>query len=136
MTGNGAQDTVLQPERTGERHLHGLKRARHFPGIGFGEPMVWLLELETMLDGLTENTVFISQPIACGRNLERGQRIDEACRQAPKPPLPRPASGSDSMISVQFCRGSDWRSSRTNCSTPRLMMLLTSVRPIRNSIDR
>ena len=40
------------------------------------------------------------------------------------------------VTSFQSCRGSDWRSSRTNFSTPRLMMLLTRVRPIRNSIDR
>ena len=43
---------------------------------------------------------------------------------------------SVSMTSVQSCRGSERRSSWTNFSTPRLRMLLTSERPMRNSIDR
>jgi len=61
----------------------------------------------------------------------------ESMKQAasrPRPPFPRPASGSCSASTLQF-----WPSARTPASTklssPMLSMLLVRARPIRNSIE-
>ena len=43
--------------------------------------MVGLFDLEAVLDLLPENAVLVAQPVADRRNLQRGQRVDEAGRQ-------------------------------------------------------
>jgi hypothetical protein len=37
------------------------------------------------LDGLLEHAVFVTQPIAHGRELQRRHRVEEASREAPEP---------------------------------------------------
>ena len=81
MAGNGAKHAILQLEGAAERHLDRFARPGHFPGIGLSQPVVRVLDLEAVLDRLPENAVFVAQAIAHRRNLQRGQRIDEAGRE-------------------------------------------------------
>ncbi len=81
MAGDGAKHAVLQLERAAERHLDRFARPDDFPGIGLSQPVVGMFDLEAVLDRLPEDAVLVAQAIAHRRNLQRGQRIDEAGRQ-------------------------------------------------------
>ena len=131
------QPPVLHLERAVERHLDGLPVADHLPGVGMAQPVVRVLDLAAVVDLLAEHAVLVAQAVADGRDLQRGQRVDEAGGQ--------PAEAAVAQAGVGLFlgerdasrgRASAPRSSRTNCSTCRLVMLLASVRPMRNSIDR
>src|SRR5262249_23691842 len=56
----------------------------YFPGVRLSQPTVRLLDLESFFDGLAKYSVFVSEPIADGGNLQRRQRIDEACGEPPQ----------------------------------------------------
>ena len=63
-------------------HFDGFLRPHDFPRIGTAQPVVGLLHLVAVLDLLPKHAVLIAQPVAHGGNLQGGQRIDEARRQA------------------------------------------------------
>ena len=62
------------------------------------------------------------------------ESMKQAARR-PRPPLPRPASGSSSISCSRF-QPSCSMARRTSGSAARFIMLLRSVRPSKNSIDR
>src|SRR5437899_1502740 len=90
---NGVEDSLLQVEGTAERHLDRFSRSGYFPGIGPNQPVVRVFDLEAFLDRLPENAVFVTQAIAHRRDPERGERIDEAGRQAPEPAIAQTGIG-------------------------------------------
>ena len=73
MTGDRPQHAAFQPERTGDRHPHRFGRPDDLPGIGLSEPVIWMFDLESILDRLAENAVFVAEPIPHRRDLQRGQ---------------------------------------------------------------
>ena len=81
MAGNGAQHAILQLKRAADRHLDRFPRPDHFPGIGLRQPVVRVFDLEAVLDRLAEDAVLVAQAVAHRRDLQRGQRLDEAGRQ-------------------------------------------------------
>ena len=99
------------------------------------EPVIGLLHLVAVLDSLFENAIFVAQTIADGGELKVAIESRKQAASRPRPPLPRPASGSISASSAESSP-SRCRAFWTSGSTRRLMMLLASYRPMRNSIDR
>lgn len=87
-------------ELSAEVHLFALFRLGNQPRSSHGLPVVGQFHLLAVHDALLENTEFIAQRIAGGRNTQRGHRVEIAGSQTAKPPLPRPASGSISKISA------------------------------------
>ena len=62
-------------------------------GIGAAQPVVRLLVLPAVLDGLPEDAVLVAQPVAHGRELHRGHRVEEARGQAPEPAVAQAGVG-------------------------------------------
>ena len=106
------------------------------PRVGPAQPVVRLLDLPAVLDLLPEDAVLVAQAVADRRDLQRGQRVDEAGGQPaeaavaqarrPAPARAAPASRAARASSARWTSG----------SSSRLVMLLASDRPIRNSIER
>ena len=84
---DGAQRSCPYLERTVEIDLDLLFGARHFPRIGTAEPVVRLLALPTVVDGLPEHSVLVAEPVSHRRQLHGGHRVEEARRQAPEPAI-------------------------------------------------
>jgi hypothetical protein len=135
---DGGRDDAQRPaahlERAAELDLHLLVRPGDLPRVGPAQPVVRLLALPAVLDRLPEDAVLVAQPVAHGRQLHRGHRVEEARREAPRPPLPSPASGSSSSRPSQSRRLS--RRLLATGSSSRFVMLLASDAPMRNSIER
>jgi hypothetical protein len=55
------------------------------PGILPTEPVVWLFVLPAVLDRLSEDAVFVTQPITHGRQLHGRHRVEKTSRKAPEP---------------------------------------------------
>src|SRR5207244_5765538 len=70
-----------------------LFRTDDLPRIRAAKPVVGLLVLPTVLDGLPEHPVLVPEPIPYGRELHRGHRVEEACGQAPEPAIAQPGVG-------------------------------------------
>ena len=71
---------------------------RDFPGVRSREPVIRLLTLPAVAHGLLEDAVFSAGRTPCPEcRVSPSNR--GSTRQAAEPPLPRPASGSCSMIS-------------------------------------
>ena len=83
--GIGAQGAAAQLERAVELHFDRLVRARDLPRVRAAEPVVRLLVLPAVLDGLPEDAVLVAQAVAHGRELHRRHRVEEARGQAPEP---------------------------------------------------
>ena len=81
----GAQAPAAHLERAVQLDFHLLVRPSDLPGVRAAEPVVRLFVLPAVLDGLAEHAVFVTQPVAHGRELHRGHRVEEAGRQAPEP---------------------------------------------------
>src|SRR5467141_777403 len=64
-------------------------RPGNLPGIAVAEPVVWILLLPAVHYGLSEHAVLVTQTIACGWELHRGHRIEEACSEAPQASIPK-----------------------------------------------
>src|SRR5713101_2921221 len=103
MAGYGAQDAVFQSEGAGDRHTHRFGGPHHFPGIGPRQPGIRMLDLPALLDRLAENPVFVAQAVTHRRNLSVASESMKQAASRPRPPFPRPASGSDSITSFQSC---------------------------------
>jgi hypothetical protein len=65
-------------ERAADLDLDLLLPPRHLPGIGVTQPVVRPLALPAVLDPLAEDAVFVAQPVAHGRQLQRRHRIEKA----------------------------------------------------------
>ena len=100
------------------------------------EPVVRLLALPAVLDGLFEDAVFVSQAVAHGRQLHGRHRVQEAGRQSAEPAIAQrrvrllleqldPVDADAAAVA-----------SRTTGSSRRFVTLLASDRPMRNSIER
>ncbi len=91
QAGRAAVDRAQGPsphlERAAELDLHLLVRARDLPGVGAAQPVVRALLLPAGLDDLPEDAVFVAEPIAHGRELHRGHRVEEARGEPPEPPI-------------------------------------------------
>ena len=64
-----------------EAHEAGLVGVGNFPGPATLEPLIGDLHLPAVADQLVEDAEFIADAIAGGRDLQRGQRFQEAGRQ-------------------------------------------------------
>src|SRR5262249_3932610 len=132
---NGLQPSLSDLERTVQLDLDLLVRPRDLPWVGATKPVVGLLPLPAVLEGLTEYSVLVPQPVPHGRNPRRARGGKNDRRPSPAPPFPSPASGSSSMRLSQSRVVRVMASPRKGLSS-RFSMLLVSERPIRNSIDR
>ena len=105
-------------------------------GSGRRSQLSGLLVLPAVLDGLSEDAVFVAQPVAHGRELHRRHRIEEARRQAPEPAVAQARVGllleQLEPVEAAFAR----RPAAPERSSSRLVTLLASERPMRNSIER
>ena len=72
--------SVVPPNLT----LHRPFRAHQLPGIAEPQPLVGLLDLPAVDDLLVEDAELVADAVAERGDLERRERIDEACRQAPE----------------------------------------------------
>ena len=84
---DGVQGAAPHLERATQFHLDFFLRPGHLPGIGTTEPVVRLLPLPAVLDGLTEHAVFVPQPVTHRRQLHRRHRVEETGGQAPESPI-------------------------------------------------
>ena len=83
--GYGAQLSTDHLERAVEFDFDRLVGTRDLPGILPTQPVVRLFMLPAVLDGLFEDAVFVTQPIAHRRQLHRRHRVEKASRKAPEP---------------------------------------------------
>ena len=83
--GDHAQAAAAHLERAAELDLHLLLRPGDLPRVGPPQPVVRLLALPAILDRLPEDAVLVAQPVAHGRELHRGHRVEEARREAAEP---------------------------------------------------
>ena len=118
-----------------QRHRIDFVGPRNLPWIVLEKPIVRLLDLRAVANRLSENSVFIAKAVADGGILKRRQRVDEAGREAPEPAV---AEARVRLLLDQCVEVPALLLHRlpTIGSAPRFMMLLRSVRPSRNSIDR
>src|SRR4029450_13480237 len=65
----------------------------HFPRIRTTQPIVRNFVLPALLNGLLEHTILVAEPITHGRNFHRSHRIEETCRQSPKPSVAQSSVG-------------------------------------------
>ena len=77
-------------ERAAELDFNCLLRPGDLPRIGVSQPIVRVLVLPAVLDGLAENALLVAQPVAHRRELHGGHRVEEAGREAPKSAVAQP----------------------------------------------
>ena len=65
-----------------EVNLAGVLHHGHFPHVAVGQPAVWQFHLLTIHNFLAEQAVFIANRAAHRRQIQAGQAVQEACRQA------------------------------------------------------
>src|SRR4029434_3246790 len=61
-----------------------LLRSGDLPGIGPPQPVIGLLLLPAVPDGLPEDSVLVPEAVAHGRQLQGGHRVYEAGREPPE----------------------------------------------------
>ena len=83
--GNGAQGPTDHLEGAVEFDFDRLVGTSNLPGILPTQPVVRLFMLPAVLDGLLEDAVFVTQPIAHRRQLHGRHRVEKASREAPEP---------------------------------------------------
>src|SRR5262245_38116280 len=76
--GHHLQAPAAHLEGAVQLDLYLLVRTDDFPGIGPPKPVVRLLVLPAVLDGLLEDAVLVPQPVAHGRKLHGSHRVYEA----------------------------------------------------------
>lgn len=69
------------------------------PGVALSEPKIRNLNLISIYEGLSEDTVLISNTIAPSWNLKGGERIEEACSESSKTTI---AEGGIILLLIQF----------------------------------
>ena len=89
----GRKRPVLHRERAVQFDLDGLVRAGDLPRVLAAQPVVRLFVLPAVLDGLFEDAVFVTQPIAHGRELHRRHRVEKTSRQAAEPAVSQTGIG-------------------------------------------
>src|SRR5262249_41951887 len=80
-------------ERTIQRDLDGLVRARNLPWVLAPKPIVRLLFLPTVHDGLLEQAVLVSKAVTHAGELQRRHRVEEAGRQSSQSAVPETRIG-------------------------------------------
>ncbi len=93
LPGDGPQTAALQFKGTIQFDFDGLIRPRDLPRIGTAEPVVRLLILPAVADRLSEDAVFIAQPVAHRRKLHRGHRVEETGGESPQPAVSQAGVG-------------------------------------------
>ena len=92
--------------------------------------------LPAVLDRLPEDAVLVAQPVAHGRELHRGHRIEEAGGEPAEPAIAEAGVGllleKRQPVELLLVR----KRPRNRVEAAGSVMLLASERPIRNSIDR
>jgi hypothetical protein len=98
------------------------------------QPVVGLLVLPAVPQGLPEDAVFVAQPVAHGGQLERRHRIEEARREPPEPAVAEARVGL--RLDQRRIGMAALHCLESRFGEPGVMTLLTSERPSRYSIDR
>jgi hypothetical protein len=104
------QAPLLQHERAVQSDFDGLLRAGDLPRVLAVQPVVRLFVLPAVLDGLFEHAVFVTQPVAHGRELHRRHRVEKAGREATEPAVSQPSIGFlfDEAERVELAPGGDF----------------------------
>ena len=123
-------------ERATQTDFHLLIGTSHFPRVRRAKPVVRHFLLPSVLNGLPEYAVLISQAVAHGRELHRGGRFHEAGCQPPKPAVSQARIGFllQYLERVQFLVFENLLARAD--SSRRFVTLFSSERPMRNSIER
>src|SRR5580765_5885663 len=87
---NRMQAAATHFKRAVQGHFDFLPRPGDFPRIRAAQPIVGLLLLPAVVDGLFEDAVFIAKPIAHGRQRQRGHGIKKTRRQTSQPAIAQP----------------------------------------------
>src|SRR5277367_3892487 len=82
FTRNYVKCSVSQLEGTVQLDFHFLVRAGDLPRIAVPQPIVGVLLLPAVRDGLLEHTVLVAQTITRGGELHGGHRVEETSCQA------------------------------------------------------
>ena len=134
--GTGCRRPAAHLERAVELDLHLLVRAGDLPRVRAAQPVVGLLVLPAVLDRLPEDAVLVAQTVAHGGKLHRRHRVEEAGGQAPEPAVAQAGVGLlFKQIEPVEVLSMDHGVARAG-SSRRLVTLLASERPMRNSIER
>jgi hypothetical protein len=88
-----AQHSLPNLDRAVQPDLDLVVRASDLPGVGATKPVVGLLVLPTVLDGLPEHSVLVPEPVAHGRQLHGGHRVEKAGGQTSEPAIAQPGIG-------------------------------------------
>ncbi len=80
--GDGAEDAIFEVKGAADGNLDRFPRPGHFPRVRLGQPVVRVFGLEAVFDRLPEHAVLVAQAVPHGRDLQRGQRFDEAGRES------------------------------------------------------
>ena len=93
QAGNEAQRSVPHLDRTVEVDFHLVVRTNDLPRVGAPKPVVRLLLLPTVGDGLPEHPVLVPEPIPDGRQLHRRHRVEEARGETSEAAVAEPSVG-------------------------------------------
>ena len=91
--GYGAQLPTNHREGAIEFDFDCLVETRDLPGILPTQPVVRLFMLPAALDGLFEDAILVTQPIAHRRQLHRRHRVEKASRKTPEPAVSETSVG-------------------------------------------
>ena len=90
---NGLQGPALDLVGAVDVDLDPLERTAHLPRVRVAEPVVGVLHLPAVLQGLAEHAVLVAKPVARGRELQRGHGVEEAGRQPAQAAVAEPGVG-------------------------------------------
>src|SRR5882724_5574674 len=88
-----AQRSSPDLERAVQPDLDLVVGTSDLPRIGAKKPVVRLLVLPTVLDGLPEHSVLVPEPVPHRRQAHGGHRIEKARGQTPEPAISQPGVG-------------------------------------------
>ena len=91
--GNWRQRSSSKLDGAVQLHFDLVVRTDDLPGIGAAEPVIGLLVLPTVLDGLSEHPVLVPEPIPDGRQLHRCHRVEEARGETSEAAIAEPGVG-------------------------------------------
>ena len=90
---DGPQRSLPDLERAVELDLDPVVRTSDLPRVGATKPVVGLLVLPTVFDGLPEDPVLVPEPVSDRRELHRSHRVEKARGQTPEPTIAQPGVG-------------------------------------------
>src|SRR5262249_60851040 len=82
---DGAQHALSKFERTIQFHFDRFVQPNDFPRVRTPQPVIRLLILPAILNGLFEDAVLVAQAVSHAWNLHRRHRINDAVRQSAQP---------------------------------------------------